>query len=62
MKNYLKHKTDKNLISILDELALWSAPFGLKRLDKIKMNKNMKVLDIGCGWGFPSIETAARPG
>ncbi len=65
MKNYLNNKidpADKNLISVLDELALWSAPFGLSLLNKIKMNKNMKVLDIGCGWGFPAIEAAVRLG
>lgn len=65
MKKYLTktvEPSDKNLISVLDELAFWSAPFGLSLLDKIKMNKKMKVLDIGCGWGFPSIETAVRLG
>jgi arsenite methyltransferase len=65
MKNYLKHKvdpTDKKLISSIDELSLWSAPFGLNLLDTIKMNKNMKVLDVGCGLGFPCIEIAQRLG
>jgi len=65
MKNYLKHKvdpTDKKLISSIDELSLWSAPFGLNLLDTIKMNKNMNVLDVGSGQGFPAIELAQRLG
>ncbi len=65
MKKYLQHKvdsTDKNLVSSIDELSLWAAPFGLKLLDKIKMNKNMNVLDIGSGLGFPAIEIAQRLG
>ena len=65
MKNYLQHNVDptnKNLVSSIDELPLWAAPFGLTLLDKIKMNKDMKVLDIGCGLGFPCIEIAQRLG
>lgn len=65
MKNYLTHRVntgDKDLVSIIDELPLWSAPFGLSLLDKIKMNKGMNVLDIGSGEGFPAIEIAQRLG
>ncbi len=65
MKIYLQYKvdpTDNKLVSSIDELSLWAAPFGLKLLDKIKMNKNMKVLDIGSGLGFPAIEIAQRLG
>lgn len=53
---------DENLIAALDELPLWSAPFGLKLLDKIVLRKNIKALDLGCGMGFPLIELAARLG
>ena len=65
MNNYLKHKVDpadRDLVSSIDELSLWAAPFGLSLLDKIKMNKNMNVLDVGSGLGFPSIEVAQRLG
>ncbi len=65
MKNYLNLSVDikdKNLISSLDELPLWSAPFGISLLNKIKMNKGMNVMDIGSGVGFPSIEIAQRLG
>ena len=65
MKKYLTHSfntDDAELISVIDELPLWSAPFGLKLLDTIKLSHNIKALDIGCGLGFPVIELAQRLG
>jgi arsenite methyltransferase len=62
---YLKHTfnpDDPDLISIIDELPLWSAPFGLKLLETIKLKENIRALDIGCGFGFPLIEIAQRLG
>lgn len=53
---------DTNLVSIIDELPLWSAPFGLTLLDSITLKKNIKALDIGSGTGFPLIELAMRLG
>ncbi|MBN2008445.1 methyltransferase domain-containing protein [candidate division KSB1 bacterium] len=50
------------LVSALDELPLWSAPFGLKLLDTVAMKRNMQVLDVGCGMGFPLLELANRLG
>ena len=44
----------------MDELPLWSAPFGLKLLDILRFRKHVTVLDIGCGEGFPIIEIASR--
>ncbi|TAL69906.1 MAG: class I SAM-dependent methyltransferase [Bacteroidetes bacterium] len=63
MKNNFKKifKIEGN-INIVDELPLWSAPFGLKLLDIIKMKPGMNVLDIGSGLGFPAIEIAMRLG
>ena len=49
-------------ISLLDELPLWSAPFGLKLLDKIKFRKGITAIDIGFGTGFPFTELAMRLG
>jgi len=61
--NYISEDFDLNnpeLVSIIDDLPLWSAPFGLKILDMINLRKEMKVLDIGCGAGFPALEIAQR--
>lgn len=65
MTSYLHHTfngDDPALISIIDELPLWSAPFGLMLLDNVLLNPNINVLDIGCGLGFPLIELSQRFG
>ena len=65
MDNYLKTNYDLNdneTVSVIDELPLWSAPFGLKLLDEIKYRKNITALDIGSGLGFPLLEVAMRLG
>lgn len=53
---------DPALVSVLDELPFWSAPFGIKLLEKVVPCKNMTVLDIGYGTGFPLTELAMRMG
>ena len=63
--NYLKTQFDAQNpehVSAVDELALWSAPFGMLLLNTIKMKTNMKALDIGFGTGYPLIELAERLG
>lgn len=65
MKNYLQTKynlSNPDLVSVIDELPLWSAPFGLKILETIQYRKNMNVLDIGFGLGCPLTEIAMRLG
>jgi ubiquinone/menaquinone biosynthesis C-methylase UbiE len=64
-KSYLTQHVDlddRDLVSVIDDLPLWSAPFGLKLLEMIKMHPGMTVLDIGCGAGFPAFEIAGRLG
>lgn len=65
MTDYLHHtfnSNDPELVSVIDELPLWSAPFGLKLLDLVKLNKGIKFLDVGSGLGFPLVELAQRLG
>lgn len=65
MKNYLYEMYDLNdarVISLLDELPLWSAPFGMRLLETVRLKKNIRALDIGFGTGFPLIELAERLG
>lgn len=65
MTNYLNTHLDANsdeVVDVLDELPFWSAPFGLKLLEYVKIRKNMSALDIGFGAGFPLTEIAMRLG
>jgi arsenite methyltransferase len=65
MKDYLAYQVDiddQDFVSAIDELPLWSGPFGLKLLDTIELKKNINALDLGCGFGFPLIELAQRLG
>jgi len=65
MLEYLDYSTDwddPGVVSLHDELPLWSAPFGLMLLDQVKLRPGMTVLDIGFGTGFPAIELAQRLG
>jgi len=65
MTHFIKTKYDLNsaeLVSVIDELSLWAAPFGLRLLEMVKIRKNISVLDIGSGLGFPLLEIAMRLG
>ncbi|MHA2366718.1 MAG: class I SAM-dependent methyltransferase [Candidatus Hodarchaeales archaeon] len=53
---------DPELINVIDDLPLWSAPFGLKLLETITMRSGITILDLGSGMGFPLIELAKRFG
>ena len=63
MKEYLINifdGNDKRFTDAVDEVAVWSAPFGFTLLNTVKMKRGIKALDIGCGTGFPLIELATR--
>jgi arsenite methyltransferase len=65
MQEYLSFQfdfADEKAVSVYDELPLWSAMFGLLLLKNVEMRPNMRVLDVGCGTGFPLIELAQRLG
>src|SRR3954469_3522920 len=50
------------VIAGYDEVALWSAMFGLLLLEEVPMQNVTNALDVGCGTGFPLIELAERLG
>ncbi|GAA2745494.1 hypothetical protein GCM10009868_27180 [Terrabacter aerolatus] len=45
-----------------DELPLWSAPFGLMLLDRVPLRRGQRVVDVGAGTGFLTVELAQRCG
>ena len=53
---------DADTVSDLDELPLWSAPFGLRLLDTVRLSGVSTALDVGFGTGFPLLELAMRLG
>ena len=65
MGTFIKKKCDINnpeIVSVIDELPFWSAPFCLHLLDIVKYRKNITALDIGFGTGTPLLEIAQRLG
>ncbi len=65
MTEYLRSQVDLNnadAVSAYDELPLWSAMFGLLLLRHVPLKAITKVLDVGCGTGFPLFELAQRLG
>lgn len=47
---------DPELPGMLDELSLWAARFGELLLDELPLPREGRVLDLGCGAGFPLVE------
>ncbi|HTF02857.1 MAG TPA: class I SAM-dependent methyltransferase [Bacteroidia bacterium] len=64
MTEYLSYtfQDSEDFVSTFDELPLWSASFGLLLLKHLELKPNLKVIDIGCGAGFPLFELAERLG
>jgi ubiquinone/menaquinone biosynthesis C-methylase UbiE len=54
--------SNANAISSYDETWLWSARFGFMLLDRIELRPDMRVLDVGCGTGFPLFALGAALG
>jgi arsenite methyltransferase len=46
----------------IDEASLWASRFGAALLDRLALGRGLRVLDVGCGTGFPAIEIAGRLG
>jgi ubiquinone/menaquinone biosynthesis C-methylase UbiE len=53
---------DPEVVSVIDEVPLWSAPFGMKLLETVRLRGVSRALDVGCGLGFPLLELAMRLG
>lgn len=65
MTEYLSERydwSDPNRVSIYDELPLWSAMAGRLLLERIPLERDISILDVGCGTGFPLLELAQRFG
>ncbi len=65
MTDYLDFTFDTkapDFVSAFDELTLWSSMFGHMLLEHIPLAMHLKVLDVGCGTGFPILELAQRLG
>jgi arsenite methyltransferase len=65
LSDYLDFQIDlakPEIVSAYDELPLWSALSGRLLLEHVPLGRNLQVLDIGCGTGFPLIELAGRLG
>jgi ubiquinone/menaquinone biosynthesis C-methylase UbiE len=65
MRGYLDFQidfSDPAMVSAYDELPLWSAMAGLLLLENVPLSPATRVLDVGCGTGFPLIELAERLG
>lgn len=53
---------DEAVVSVIDDLPLWSAPFGLKLLEVVRLGRDLRLLDVGSGTGFPVVELSQRLG
>jgi ubiquinone/menaquinone biosynthesis C-methylase UbiE len=53
---------DSQLPSLIDEVSLWSSYFGSLLLEELRLRPGLRLLDLGCGSGFPLLELAQRLG
>jgi arsenite methyltransferase len=54
--------TTPEFVAVFDEAPLWSAVFGKMLFDRAPLRRDVRLLDIGCGAGFPLLDLAQRLG
>ncbi|UCE01545.1 MAG: class I SAM-dependent methyltransferase [Candidatus Latescibacterota bacterium] len=65
MREFLESECDLHddgVVAAIDDVPLWSAPFGLKLLQSVRLARNLHILDVGSGTGFPIVELSQRLG
>lgn len=63
MHDYLDSPPDiSDLAWLFDELSFWASHAGRLLLDNLALRPDLRVLDLGCGAGFPLLELAHRHG
>ncbi|PWT73051.1 MAG: methyltransferase type 11 [Chloroflexi bacterium] len=61
MPDFLRRAYDiqqPELASALDEVSFWSSRFGAFLFKHLPLRPHLRILDLGCGTGFPSLELA----
>jgi arsenite methyltransferase len=53
---------DPDTASVVDQVSLWAARFGLFLLSHLDVRPNLNILDVACGTGFPLFELAQMHG
>jgi arsenite methyltransferase len=65
MTEYLNQRFDwgrPEMVAVYDELPLWSSLAGSLLLEHVPFSPQVRLLDVGCGTGFPLLELAQRLG